>query len=305
LRVRLFGTIALLVPFIALAWADFYWNGEAPGAWLFLVALAAAQLATLELHPLLSGSSPAVSQRTCQLGVFLVMLATAVPVYWPLAMGEPYPRDCPIGRVGCTLFGLVLVMVVALAQKMRGYQQPTGRVVTDVALIVFAAAYVGVLLSILILLRTFHDNRWGMAALLSMMAIVKSADIGAYLAGRAFGRHRLAPLLSPKKTMEGAVGGMVAAVVVGVSCPALIVEPLVGERVATSELGGWLFLGLLLGITGIFGDLAESLIKRDCGQKDSSRWLPGLGGMLDLLDSMLFAAPVAYAAWSVGLVGPK
>src|SRR5262249_38092023 len=99
--------------------------------------------------------------------------------------------------------------------------------------------------------------------------------------------HRMAPVLSPKKTWEGAVGGVVAAVLAAVGINNL--EPV---------LSGGVFVvigfGLTVGITGLLGDLAESLVKRDCQAKDASQAMPGFGGVLDVVDSIVFAAPVAY-----------
>jgi len=105
------------------------------------------------------------------------------------------------------------------------------------------------------------------------------------------GRHRLAPILSPKKTWEGAVGGLVAAVVAAVGINRFY--PVL------SGIGREVGFGLTVGLAAMFGDLAESLIKRDCGRKDASQVVPGFGGVLDILDSIIFAAPVAYC-WLSG-----
>jgi phosphatidate cytidylyltransferase len=115
-------------------------------------------------------------------------------------------------------------------------------------------------------------------------------DTGAYFTGRLLGRHKMAPVLSPKKTWEGAAGGMVAAVLTALGINALgpVLHPL-------AAVG----FGLTVGIAGLLGDLAESLIKRDCQQKDASQIMPGFGGVLDVVDAIIFAGPVAYAwlAW--------
>jgi phosphatidate cytidylyltransferase len=134
---------------------------------------------------------------------------------------------------------------------------------------------------------------------------VKACDTGAYTFGRLFGRHKMSPVISPGKTIEGAVGGLLAA------CAASYV---VFWAFDSSEwtvkisadnfrfVGGklaWLTFGLVVGAAGMFADLAESLLKRDAEVKDSSRWLPGLGGVLDILDSLLLAAPVALGWWQI------
>jgi phosphatidate cytidylyltransferase len=305
-RVRLLWTIAVLAPFVALVWADFNHNLGVPCLWLFFLALLVALLATMELRPLLAPIDLLPTSFDCLLGVTLVIATSGVPVFWPLFFHQPYPEDCPVGRLGCTLLGLVLAMGVALLQQMGRYRQPRGNAIIKAALVTFTAAYLGVCVSLLLCLRTFHSNEWGMVALVSTIAVVKLADAGAYLAGRSFGRRPLAPLLSPKKTVEGAAGAIIAAIASSLVCRWLLVPQMVPKtNLQADSWLNWLILGVLLGIAGILGDLAESLIKRDAGQKDSSRWLPGLGGMLDLLDSILSAAPVAYVAWSMGLIGPK
>jgi phosphatidate cytidylyltransferase len=127
----------------------------------------------------------------------------------------------------------------------------------------------------------------GTVALALAIFVPKACDTGAYFTGRLLGRHRMAPVLSPKKTREGAVGGVVAAVVAAVGINSL----------GPALVGGVLVVigfGLSVGITGLLGDLAESLVKRDCQAKDASQAMPGFGGVLDVVDSIVFAAPVAY-----------
>jgi phosphatidate cytidylyltransferase len=119
--------------------------------------------------------------------------------------------------------------------------------------------------------------------------VPKCTDIGAYFTGRFLGRHPLAPVLSPKKTWEGAAGGFLAAVL------ATILIDRLGPANPLREDALWeVGFGISVGGAGILGDLAESLIKRDCRQKDASHLVPGFGGVLDVVDAILFAAPVAY-----------
>jgi phosphatidate cytidylyltransferase len=133
-----------------------------------------------------------------------------------------------------------------------------------------------------------------MVALASLIATVKMSDTGQYFVGRAFGRHKLAPRVSPGKTWEGVLGGVLFAVI--------------GAGLAFWFSGRFDLVGVIcyafaLAPAGIIGDLAESLLKRDVGVKDSSTWMPGFGGVLDMLDSLLVAAPVAYLFWALGWVG--
>ena len=114
-------------------------------------------------------------------------------------------------------------------------------------------------------------------------------------------------MLSPGKTVEGAVGALVFACLGSWATfrwPVRWLVPVTqGQSAGTSPWWGWILFGLLVGGTGLMGDLAESMLKRDVGRKDSSSWLPGFGGVLDILDSILLAAPVAWLCWALRVVG--
>jgi phosphatidate cytidylyltransferase len=126
----------------------------------------------------------------------------------------------------------------------------------------------------------------GVAWIYYICAITWLQDTAAYFVGRRLGRHKLAPLLSPKKTWEGAAGGMIGAILTGVACVLLLGLPI-------TLLQGAL-LGVVGGIVGPLGDLSESLIKRQVGLKDAGNLIPGHGGILDRADSLLFTAPILY-----------
>jgi len=129
-------------------------------------------------------------------------------------------------------------------------------------------------------------DQWGWCTVMSVFAAVWLCDSGAYFAGRALGRHKLFERVSPNKTWEGAVAGFVLAVLTFVVARALILPYLTpGEA---------LVCGSIVGVFGQVGDLAESLLKRDAGVKDSSALIPGHGGVLDRFDSLMFAAPLLY-----------
>src|SRR5262249_16916484 len=146
--------------------------------------------------------------------------------------------------------------------------------------------YLGLLPCFFVKLRWF-DPIWSGMALTATIFVPKVGDIGAYFAGRALGRHAFSPRLSSKKTWEGFVGGMAfsALTAVGLS----FAGPLF--RYGIPEAIGF---GLAVGLAGVLGDLAESLIKRDTQAKDAAANIPGFGGVLDVIDSVLFAGPVAY-----------
>lgn len=160
-----------------------------------------------------------------------------------------------------------------------------------IAVTVFGILYLGWFGSHLVLLRQLPaslglDEALGARLVFLLAALVWATDTGAYLCGVAFGRRPLAPRISPKKTVEGAVGGLVAAALVGWLCTRTLV-PFVTPLAGT-------ILGVVAGIAAQLGDLVESMIKRDVGIKDTAPLLPGHGGILDRFDSLLFTAPVLY-----------
>ncbi len=163
------------------------------------------------------------------------------------------------------------------------FRQNHGAIV-DLAVSAFGLLYIalptGMFLGILYGAAQPADGRFWLGYLL---AVTKITDMGAYFGGSLWGKRKLAPTISPKKTVEGAVCGLICALGVSFLCSSVL-------GLTTVE---WLFLGLILGLVGQFGDLSESLLKRDANKKDSNA-LPGLGGVLDSLDSLLFNAPIVY-----------
>lgn len=129
----------------------------------------------------------------------------------------------------------------------------------------------------------------GLGLLLYLAAVTKMTDVGAYITGSLVGRHKMNPVISPKKTWEGFVGGLLFAVGVSYLLAYLMPETL-------GFIYGWhlVTIALMIAVVGVVGDLVESLIKRSSGIKDSGRFVPGIGGALDLVDSLLFTAPVFY-----------
>jgi phosphatidate cytidylyltransferase len=176
----------------------------------------------------------------------------------------------------------------------------------------FGVFYVGWLLSHAILLRNFHRviaNRYdaeiaasleiapecGVFLVFFTLFIVVWCDAGAYFGGRAYGKHKLAPAISPKKTVEGAIAGVLSAMLAAGICKGLfeLLWPTLSAPVSWFTAG---VLALLLSIAGIIGDLIESLLKRDAQVKDTGSLFPGHGGVLDRMDSLLLAIPVMYYA---------
>lgn len=148
-------------------------------------------------------------------------------------------------------------------------------------------AYIPVTLGLLVVIRSevelgSQGGRW----ILFLLLVVWFGDTCAYYVGRGFGRHKLAPLISPKKTIEGALGGLL-----GNTLAALLASKLILKQSPPADL---LVLAWVLGVVSQMGDLAESALKRGAGVKDSSNILPGHGGMLDRIDGVLFAAPILF-----------
>lgn len=127
---------------------------------------------------------------------------------------------------------------------------------------------------------------------LYLFLVTKFGDVGAYASGRVFGRHKMVPRISPNKTWEGLAGGFVAAMVASITGFKCLQKSLAPTGFDFHDA---LILGLLLGGMGAMGDLVESMLKREVSAKDSGGILPGIGGVLDLIDSLLFTAPTLYA----------
>lgn len=193
---------------------------------------------------------------------------------------------------GFVIWGTAVTLGVATAlMLLTNPRTPPGQ---TVMVTLFAAAYPGVLLSYGVWLRGLDASAPGLrgAAILFLpVAITWLGDTAAYFVGRALGRHKFAPRISPAKTWEGAIAGLAAT-----AGGAVVYVGLTHSLVSwTLSPGGALVLGAAVALAGQAGDLFESRFKRDCGVKDSSNLIPGHGGVLDRIDSLLFALPVAYA----------
>ncbi len=276
LKHRLPTGAALIALAIGLAWTDGWVESQwhLRGLALALIALPIIGLAAAELSVMLRESGARISSA---LGV-----GSAVAGFLIGAAAAMAPVDTPTVTIITPLIAAwLLATLVAVSWPKR----------TDGALLGMGAAaltlvYLGLIPAYYLVLRQ-HVTAW---ALIAVILIVKSSDIGAYFTGRLIGRHKLIPWLSPGKTWEGLVGGMAfaALVAVGVSTlgGSLIDFPLAPLQAAV--------MGAALALIGPCGDLTISLFKRDSGLKDSSGALPGLGGVLDVVDSLIFAAPAAH-----------
>jgi phosphatidate cytidylyltransferase len=303
LRWRLVSSFIVLSILIGLMISDYRMLGvDRPGVWLGPLVFGFAALAVREMLDLFSGLSGAPRTTpitwTTYVGTLCIVAAWCAPIAW-----KQYPVDCPLGKLGWPMLAITFGIGLAFLGEMLRYREP-GDVVVRVAMGMLIMVYVGVLSGFLVALRLFHSNTAGMMALISTIAIVKMSDTGAYAFGRLFGRHPMAKLLSPKKTIEGALGGVLASVATAWLVLNILAPRWFPEVFAPQAAWRWIAYGTVLAAVGMVGDLAESLIKRDGRRKDSSSWLPGLGGVLDMLDSLLLTAPVSYACWIAGLIAP-
>ncbi|MDD4980316.1 MAG: phosphatidate cytidylyltransferase [Candidatus Omnitrophica bacterium] len=182
------------------------------------------------------------------------------------------------------LFFLVSALIFLIVMQFR--RRDNSGVVVAISTTIFGILYVSWFLSFFIKIRYLAG---GIGLVLTVILITKLGDIGAYFIGSRFGKTPLIPRISPNKSVEGAVGGLFFSVL-----GALISNPFL--HLKNLEL---IFLGLFLGILGQLGDLSESLIKRDCQIKDAGSILPGMGGVLDFIDSLLFTVPAFYFLMSV------
>ncbi|NQX36572.1 phosphatidate cytidylyltransferase [Herbiconiux sp. VKM Ac-2851] len=193
-----------------------------------------------------------------------------------------------VALAGMLLVTLWRLVEVAVRQPRSQGPRPDARgLLKDLGAGIFVQVYVSFLASISVLLLAQEGGQWWV---LSFIIVVVLVDVGAYASGLNFGKHPMAPTISPKKTWEGLAGALLAALVGGVLLSILL-------------LGQPWWFGLLFGavitFTATVGDLSESLLKRDIGIKDMSSWLPGHGGFLDRLDSILPSAAAAYLLWVV------
>jgi phosphatidate cytidylyltransferase len=196
------------------------------------------------------------------------------------------------------------MMWLALALGMGFYIQATWRrsehAMVNLASTIFIIFYAGGLAGFMTKLRMEVGGFAGMAVLTLSMIVVKMTDVGAYFVGRLTGRHKLIEWLSPKKTWEGFYGGYAVALacslILGGWLHYLGIIPL--GRTWLGFPGGLIVMGLMLATAAVAGDLFASLLKRDAAMKDSGTGLPGMGGVLDVMDSPLLGAPAAWFFWT-------
>lgn len=196
--------------------------------------------------------------------------------------------DAPAKSPELLLLTLALSLIVVIIAETFRFQKDFSKLLAGLGVTVFGVIYIAFLGGFLIATRVGFENVPGLSTklLLFFFAVIFGSDSGAYFAGRAFGKHKLAPAISPGKTIEGLIGGLLAAAVIAAACSWLFFP----------ELNVWFAIGLgtVMAAVGVLGDLAESAMKRGSGTKDAANILPGHGGLLDRLDSLLLNAPILY-----------
>lgn len=215
--------------------------------------------------------------------VFSLLVAWRSLVKPGLVLAPALAEGATVFRWAWDIFWPVTIVLIFLRQFTR---QNTFEALSGLATTLFGLAYIAGLFNYFFYLRTLkgQDGAW---LIVYLILVTKMGDAGAFAIGNLWGRHTLMARISPRKTVEGFMGGALVSAATGA-----LAAPMVARLAGSSWSGLW--MGLALGLVGQLGDLAESLIKRDCQVKDSGRLLPGLGGVLDVLDSLLFTAPLFY-----------
>ncbi len=236
-----------------------------PVSAFFVLVVATALAALWEFYRLHFAQQPRPIELSLAMGSMGLLLAT---LQWP-------------GMMPDQSYWVVALFLVVTGRLLSARDH--ARTMTDCAILLFGVVYIGVTLGHLLLIRALPD---GVFLVFFLALVTWSGDTGAYYVGRNFGRRKLAPLTSPNKTVEGLLGGFALATIIALVARAWFLPAF--------SIGDCLALGLLLTGAGAVGDLAESAMKRSAGVKDSGTILPGHGGILDRVDSLLFTAPTFY-----------
>jgi len=276
-----FGNLFLFTAALIIAFSH-----HSIGQWLFILGLMAFQTTALfEYSSLCYRTGHRIAKRSLLLFSNLYLLSRFATALSPARANLQY--------------ALLFIAIFATTLSFFRHQRSS---LTNIALTFLGFLFVTYPISLMIDLNFFprlldesHTCFW----LVYLLVVTKGSDMVAYLAGKSFGKHPLAPHLSPKKTIEGAISGVLFAAVLSIALS--FVHRKMHPIFLTID--AWGILGLIIGILALFGDLSESLIKRSAGLKDSAT-IPGLGGTLDMADSLIFASPFLYFYLSVTQVIP-
>jgi len=277
LKHRIFSGLSMTLFFGGLAILDGWLDGSmtasmaddkaVQGTLLTVLVAVVSALAVIEFSRLAAAKDLAVVVPATMAGTVLV----ATTWYWPQVLG--------LETHVCGFFALAFFLLAAIATHYR--RSGIDGVLANCGASCLAVLYLGGLGAFIVAVRV----EMGLWNVLMLICVVKCSDIGAYTSGRLFGKHKFSPRVSPGKTWEGLAGAMALAMGVSLAFATLF-----------DTMLGWqsLIFGACFAVIGQMGDLAESMMKRDAGQKDSSNRVPGYGGILDVIDSPLVAAPFGY-----------
>ncbi len=206
--------------------------------------------------------------------------------YFGMALGVVIPLSI-YGRFSLTKGWELLFIAVALLTLfiLQFSRRDSTNAVVAISTTMFGIVYIAWFFSFMIKIKLLP---YGTALVGSLLLITKGADIGAFLIGMKFGCHSLIQRISPKKTIEGTLGGVCFGVMGALASKFFL------PNFSIFSWVNMVLLGIALSFLGLLGDLSESLIKRDCGTKDSNEIFPGMGGVMDVIDSLLFTAPIFY-----------
>ena len=251
--------------------------------WQYVVLTTLGAIALREVYQILEKSGLRSFKTSGLVGGIALMTGG----WWFFKQGPTSPQAQDFET--CVMLVFVLgVFVRMFPQKYN----PQG--MATMAATLFGLVYVPWLLSFITKIR-FVDGIAGAGKyyVLYLVVVTKFSDMGAYLVGSLFGRHKMIPRISPNKTWEGAIGAVIVATLGSLGCYHLLGAN--GKSLGVGmNMTHAAILGVLLGVVAIIGDLAKSQMKREAGVKDSGNFLPGIGGALDLIDSLLFTAPLLY-----------
>jgi phosphatidate cytidylyltransferase len=252
------------------------WLGGAPLA--ILIAVASA-IAAYEFYRL------AIGAGSVPLWGHGVIFSAAVPLFM-------YARQLGLWVPNIGIVMLLVLELLTVALWVRGSE---GKPLEVVGITLLGVFYTGGMMSFAFALR-YHPYAIGAAGGTALVVLpfvlTWGTDIGGYTFGRMLGKRKLMPAVSPGKTVAGAVGGLVLAIVLAVAYERFVLRP---QAQLGMLLQGAILFGVLVSVAGQVGDLVESMLKREAGVKDSSHLIPGHGGMLDRIDSLLFTLPISYA----------
>ncbi|MGE4285556.1 MAG: phosphatidate cytidylyltransferase [Phycisphaerae bacterium] len=209
-------------------------------------------------------------------GASLLALGYFLRQFWVF-----FPFPCSLEEMHLVISIVAVLSTMSLSFLTQGRNHGNEGTILNCGATILTVMYLGFLTSFFLAIRLNH----GIFALILFISVVKLCDVGAYTFGKLFGKHKFAPIISPKKTWEGLAGGALFSAIAGASMSA-------GFHIMDWKLGA--VFGIVFAFIGQYGDLMESMLKRDAGIKDSGHKLPGFGGILDIVDSLVFSAPFAY-----------